>query len=119
MRALFIVGLVATSGYLVLADSGSDIKVDGGVIAGTSANGVRAFTGVPFAAPPVGEWRWKPPQPVVAWSGVRKADATGARCQQTPYATSSVFYEPPETTSEDCLYLNVWTAAKPGDKRPV
>ena len=119
MKALLIVGLVATSGSLVLADSGSDIKVDGGVIAATSATGVRAFKGVPFAAPPVGEWRWKPPQPVVAWTGVRKVDATGPRCQQTSYATSSVFYEPPETTSEDCLYLNVWTAAKPGDKRPV
>ena len=106
-------------GYLVLADGDTDIKVDGGVIAGTSASGVRAFKGVPFAAAPVGERRWQPPQPVVAWTGVKHADATGPRCQQTPYATTSVYYEPEEKTSEDCLYLNVWTAGKAGDKRPV
>jgi para-nitrobenzyl esterase len=117
--ALLLSGLAVAGGCLAMAAGPDSIKVEGGLIAGTSANGVRAFKGVPFAAPPVGELRWKPPQPVVAWTGVKRADATGPRCEQTPYATTSVFYEPPETTSEDCLYLNVWTAANPGDKRPV
>jgi para-nitrobenzyl esterase len=112
-------GLGVTWGYLALAAGTDEIRVEGGVIAGTSANGVRAFKGIPFAAPPVGDLRWKPPQPVIPWSGVKSADATGPRCEQTPYPTTSVFYEPPETTSEDCLYLNVWTVAKAGDRRPV
>lgn len=117
--AFLIVGVPVLCGYLALADTGNNVKVDGGLVSGTSSNGVFAFKGIPFAAPPVGELRWKPPQPVVAWSGVKKADATGPRCEQTPYATTSVFFEPAEKTSEDCLYLNVWTAAKAGDQRPV
>src|SRR5262245_31251811 len=118
-NAFLIAGLPLLWGCLALADSTGAIKVDGGLISGTSSNGIMVFKGVPFAAPPVGDFRWKGPQPVAAWSGVRKTDATGPRCEQTSYATTSVFYEPPEKTSEDCLYLNVWTAARAGDKRPV
>src|SRR6478752_1002289 len=117
--------LVMTIAVAGLARVGADaafpdqVKVEGGAVKGAVADGVLSFKGIPFAAPPVGDLRWKPPQPVVPWTGVKKADATGPRCEQTPYATTSVFYEPPETTSEDCLYLNVWTAAKGGEKRPV
>ena len=95
------------------------VKVDGGLISGTAADGVRSFKGIPFAAPPVGELRWKAPQPVVAWDGVRKCEAFGPECPQAPYPAGSMYYSPPKKQSEDCLYLNVWTAAKPGDRRPV
>jgi para-nitrobenzyl esterase len=97
----------------------NSIRVDGGLISGTTADGVRSFKGIPFAAPPVGELRWKPPQPVVAWEGVRQADSFGPECPQSPYPSGSMYYAPPQKQSEDCLYLNVWTAAKAGDKRPV
>ncbi len=77
------------------------------------------FKGIPFAAPPVGNLRWKAPQPIAHWDGVRKADAFGPRCMQNvPGAQPGNATAQP--VSEDCLYLNVWTAAKaPGDKLPV
>jgi para-nitrobenzyl esterase len=100
------------------SDNGA-VRVDGGVISGTVADGVRSFKGIPFAAPPVGDLRWKAPQPVVAWQGVKKCEAFGPECPQSPYPTASLYYSPPQPQSEDCLYLNVWTAAKAGDKRPV
>jgi len=80
---------------------------------------IRSYKGIPFAAPPVGDLRWKPPQPVKAWDGVRKAEEFGPDCPQAPYATGSLFYSAPRTQSEDCLYLNVWTGARSGEKRPV
>jgi para-nitrobenzyl esterase len=108
---------VAVSGFAFAAND--TIKVDGGVISGTTADGVRSFKGIPFAAPPVGELRWKAPQKVVPWKGVRKCEAFGPDCPQAPYPAGSMYYSPPRMQSEDCLYLNVWTAAKAGDKLPV
>jgi len=96
------------------------VKVTGGVLEGTVGTdpAVRVFRGVPFAAPPVGALRWKEPQPVVPWKGVRKADEWGTRCMQGP------MFGPLRTRDkamgEDCLYLNVWTTAKSAkEKRPV
>ncbi|MFY9608570.1 MAG: carboxylesterase family protein [Blastocatellia bacterium] len=108
---------VALSGFAFAANDA--IKVDGGLISGAAADGVRSFKGIPFAAPPVGELRWKAPQPVVAWDGVRKCEAFGPECPQSPYPAGTMYYSPPKQQSEDCLHLNVWTAAKAGDKRPV
>jgi para-nitrobenzyl esterase len=102
-----------------IAAAPDTIKVDGGQIAGTTANGVRVFKGIPFAAPPVGDLRWKAPQPVVAWDGVKAADTFGPQCMQQPYPASSPYAGAPQPTSEDCLYLNVWSAATAGEKRPV
>ena len=99
------------------------VTVDGGQISGTAVSGVRVFKGIPFAAPPLGHLRWKAPQPVVPWPGVRAAQTFGAWCMQepfpagSPYASAGVTEDKPG--SEDCLYLNVWTAASAGDKRPV
>ena len=95
------------------------VKVEGGQLSGVSDNGVRVFKGIPFAAPPVGALRWKAPQPVVTWSGVRTADTFGAECMQVPYPAGSPYASEARPTSEDCLYLNVWTAAGSGDRRPV
>jgi para-nitrobenzyl esterase len=79
-----------------------------GVLEGVvSADGkVRTFKGIPYAAPPVGPLRWKPPQPATPWSGVRKATEYGARCIQTHVYDDMVFPDP--GPSEDCLYLNLW-----------
>jgi para-nitrobenzyl esterase len=96
------------------------VRTEAGVVAGTnSADGkVVVFKGMPFAAPPVGELRWKEPQPVAPWRGVRKTSEFGARCMQARIYEDMVFRD--AGPSEDCLYLNVWTpgiSAK--TKRPV
>jgi para-nitrobenzyl esterase len=102
------------------------IKVDGGYISGTTnATGdVHIFKGIPFAAPPVGDLRWKAPQPVVQWSDIKVCDKFGSSPMQAkpvPFSMwSEEFLIPKEPISEDCLYLNVWTAAKSSkEKRAV
>lgn len=95
------------------------LRVDGGLISGTSDGGVRAYLGVPYAAPAVGDLRWKEPHPVVPWEGVRTCDAFGPICPQTPYPAMSIYVQPEMEQSEDCLTLNVWTDAKAGDMKPV
>ena len=72
-----------------------------------SENGIQVFRGIPFAAPPVGDLRWKPPQPVKNWTEVRQADKFGANCMQRRVFGDMSFRS--SGTSEDCLYLNVWT----------
>ena len=90
-------------------------RVTGGEVQGTVVNGVAAFKGIPFAAPPVGANRWRSPQPVVPWSGVKKADTFGPACMQdTAFAAR---LGAPTAASEDCLYLNVWTPAKNSAER--
>lgn len=91
------------------------VHVDGGAIAGTSRDGLAVYLGVPYAAPPVGDLRWRPPRPVPAWAGVRNADHFAPACLQTGVSMPG---EPPPATSEDCLYLNVW-APPHADKLPV
>ncbi len=82
------------------------------MIRGTVAEDMLVFKGIPFAAPPVGDLRWKAPQPVVPWEGIRDASKFG------PSPISSMGF--PRDMSEDCLYLNVWTpATKISDKLPV
>jgi para-nitrobenzyl esterase len=70
---------------------------------------VKTFKGVPYAAPPVGNLRWKAPQPVVPWEGVRKASEYGHRCMQAGIFSDMIFHDP--GPSEDCLHLNVWVPA--------
>jgi len=101
------------------------VKTDAGLLSGTSAAapGVRVFKGVPFAAAPVGELRWHAPQPVAKWTGVRKADTFGDVCVQPKgMGRVNVAVDLPDSpaASEDCLYLNVWTAAQSrSERRPV
>ncbi|MGC9948813.1 MAG: carboxylesterase family protein [Bryobacteraceae bacterium] len=91
------------------------VKVDAGSVKGAVANGVAAFKGIPFAAPPVGALRWKPPQPAPHWEGVREAVEFGARCMQGNIYNDMVFRD--KGPSEDCLYLNVWTPAASAEAR--
>src|SRR3954469_8618815 len=97
-----------------------EVVVESGRLQGTtnSDHTVRIFKGVPFAAPPVGDLRWKAPQPALKWSGVRQADHFGPRAMQLPLFGDMVFRS--DGVSEDSLYLNVWTPAKSTkDKLPV
>lgn len=94
------------------------VQIDTGKIAGTTGTSpeVRAFKGIPYAAPPIGEYRWRAPQPAAAWSGVRGATEFAQRCTQGGPGVNAT--APP--TGEDCLYLNVWTTAASADeRRPV
>ena len=91
--------------------------------AAESTAGVRVFKAMPFAAPPVGDLRWKAPQPAAAWKGIRRSDNFAAACMQgnRPFGVpGSILYQQNESQSEDCLYLNVWSgAAAASEKRPV
>jgi para-nitrobenzyl esterase len=100
------------------------VKVDTGSLSGLPRpGGVTAYLGVPFAAPPVGDLRWRPPQAAARWDGVRKADAFGTSCMQNQPGSRLPWTEEFMTQGpigEDCLFLNVWTAAKnPNARLPV
>jgi para-nitrobenzyl esterase len=101
--------------------AGADrVKTTAGVVEGLGrgASGVRAFKGIPYAAAPLGELRWRPPQAVRKWEGVRRAEKFGPRCMQHPVFGDMNFRS--DGMGEDCLYLNVWTPAKSaGEKLPV
>ena len=96
------------------------VKIQSGELEGASEPGsdVRAFKGIPFAAPPVGPLRWKAPRPAPSWTGIREADEFGSRCMQGDPFGDMIFRG--KGMSEDCLYLNVWTpAASAGARLPV
>lgn len=101
----------------VTSPAADHVTVTGGVLEGTVGGDptVRVFRGVPFAAPPVGERRWRPPGPVVPWEGVLPADTWGTRCMQAD--VFGPIYSRETTMDEDCLYLNVWTPARSADER--
>lgn len=81
------------------------VKITSGILQGVTEAGVSTFKGIPFVAPPVGEFRWRPPQPVKPWQEVRDATKYCADCPQRTWPGSTA------TISEDCLFLNVWTPA--------
>ncbi len=97
------------------------VQLDSGMISGVSgaSSEVQVYKGIPYAAPPVGNLRWREPQPAKPWAGVRKADQFGAICTQPAFRGGNPS-APPRNMSEDCLFLNVWTAATSAqDRRPV
>ena len=102
------------------ADLGT-VKTDAGAVSGAPASGgVTAYLGIPYAAPPVGDRRWRAPQPVAHWDGVRKADQFGTSCMQNQAGSRLPWTEEFMTQGpigEDCLFLNVWTPARAATAR--
>lgn len=96
------------------------VTIKSGKLEGIYQESLYIFKGVPYAAPPVGELRWMPPQPVKPWSGVRKADKFGTVAAQTwPTTGPLAAFREIEPQSEDCLFLNIWTPGLDSAKRPV
>ncbi len=122
MKSLILLLFIATQ-LMAVAQSKKEssrkdhpIKTANGLVAGvTEKSGIRSFKGIPFAASPVGDLRWKEPQPVKNWQGVRKADKFGPRAMQRPIFGDMGFRS--NGMSEDCLYLNVWTPAQSDRER--
>ena len=114
--ALILAALIATAFAL-----GKPVQLDSGLVQGEPVEGttVQVFRGIPYAAPPVGDLRWREPASVAPWEGVRSATEFSNICHQGP-ALASMIGEDLPTRSEDCLYLNVWTAAIGAEtKQPV
>ena len=102
MRAVLLAIAIAGITFTAWA-SVPTAKVEQGELKGTIEDGLSVYRGVPFAAPPVGDLRWRAPQAAAHWEGLRSAEKFAPQCMQSI---------PGITTSEDCLYLNVWSPAK-------
>lgn len=105
--AVLVVTLLSAVGH-AQADEPAPVMTLSGLVQGVAEDGLTVYRGIPFAAPPLGDLRWRPPQPVAPWDGVRDATAFGP----DPYQGDGR-----GKVSEDCLYLNVWTPAKSTDER--
>lgn len=111
-KAIFIIAVFGIFENVGFAQQLKQVKVQNGIVEGTFEDGLMVFRGVPFAAPPVGELRWRAPQPPVKWKGVKQATSFAPAPMQGG--------NPPSGKSEDCLYLNIWSPAKKSsDKIPV
>ena len=129
MKRILLFAAICGAACLLAACSPKNpvLSIEGGQVQGvqTETPGVTVYRGIPFAAPPVGDLRWKEPQPVVPWEGVKIADTWGLPAWQASHTpggyTPEFFFDGDPEFSEDCLYLNVWTpaAGKPGAKLPV
>jgi para-nitrobenzyl esterase len=121
--ASFCIAAIFALGGLFVSPVGVEepVHLDSGLVSGIAASdaAVRIFRGIPYAAPPVGKLRWRAPQPAAHWDGVRKADQFGAICMQPAFRGANPTANQPKM-SEDCLFLNVWTAAtSASERRPV
>jgi para-nitrobenzyl esterase len=129
MRKLtFILSAVTVLLFVSCSGTNPILNIEGGKIVGTETptKGIIAYKGIPFAAPPVGELRWREPQPVVPWEGVKEANTYGDAASQTTWDPNSFYGREWRASgsvpfTEDCLYLNIWTpsAGKTGKKLPV
>jgi para-nitrobenzyl esterase len=118
VRFLLSVAVLAMfTTFAAQAASEPEVKIDTGKVKGKADGAISAFLGIPYAAPPVGNLRWKAPAPAAKWSGTRDATKFGSRCMQGPVYSDMVFRDP--GINEDCLYLNVWAPKKSSEKLPV
>ena len=93
------------------AQTPKPVRTQAGLVQGTVEDGITIYKGIPFAAPPLGDLRWRAPQPPAAWTGVKSADKFAPACMQVPIVMPALGLDA-LTVNEDCLYLNVWTPAK-------
>ena len=126
LKTLALIALMAVSGCVrsddvypvaVLTD-GATVNLRQGQLVGVREGDLEVFRGIPYAAAPTGEGRWKVPSPSPNWSGVRDASAFGPSCIQPAVPDRSLYYDPPLQTSEDCLTLNIWKQTR-SDNAPV
>ena len=124
--ALCVGAAVLAAATGTVAIGGETVRTESGLISGTAGDHearVRVFKGIPYAAPPVGRLRWRPPQPATPWTGVRAADHFSPVCPQPPRTGVAALLGTSQrlgASSEDCLYLNVWTTGGSAkEKRPV
>jgi para-nitrobenzyl esterase len=117
-RKLGVATIVATTALATIVASSEAsqrlVRTESGTVKGIEATDYRLFQGIPYAAPPVGEWRWKSPRPSKPWTGVRDATRPGARCTQLPSPQGN-----PGSSAEDCLFLNVTTPRAGHKRKPV
>jgi para-nitrobenzyl esterase len=114
IATLIVMAVMATTTTIA---ANKVIRVDGGKLRGSESAGVSSWKGIPFAAPPLGANRWRAPQPVSAWHGVRDAAEYGPDCMQVPFPSDAA---PLGTTpAEDCLYANIWRPSNSAKKLPV
>lgn len=111
MRRFFVMAVsLLLSAPIFAASSGPQVKTRLGTVEGKEEDGVQKFLGIPYAAPPVGDLRWKPPMPAAKWKGMRQANDFGPHCLQGKVFGDMNFRD--SGGSEDCLTLNVWVSAK-------
>src|SRR5579862_5657566 len=117
MRTIIVAALACVSG--LPAQTPKPVRTQSGLVQGTSEDGIAVYKGIPFAAPPLAGLRWRAPQPAADWAGPRTADKFAPACMQVPIVSAELGMEA-VATSEDCLYLNIWTPAKsPNDRLAV
>lgn len=108
--SLLLSAILTLPGALFAGSSSLHVKIESGIVEGKKDGPVHVFLGIPYAAPPIGDLRWKPPVPIAKWTGVRKAKDFGAHCMQGRVFGDMNFRD--AGGSEDCLSLNVWVPAK-------
>ncbi len=119
---LAVIAVTAGAQVMLRPVEEDPVRVDGGLVSGTYlASGVKAYLGIPFAAPPIRGNRWREPQPVKPWQGIWTANRCAAECVQSLRSNNINHYFGDEDAAEDCLYLNMWlpASARPGQNLPV
>ncbi|WP_211371570.1 carboxylesterase/lipase family protein [Altericroceibacterium indicum] len=111
--------LAITAAFFAQSAMAQTVSIDTGQVEGVTQDGISSWKGIPYAAPPEGAWRWRAPQPVTPWKGVRKADSFAHDCMQIPFAQDAAPLGTPP--AEDCLYVNVWRpeGTTASDRLPV